>query len=131
MTSEMATPGPTMDARAAAVGETVAAIRAIERDLGVTPAALDRIKERLIALASRTELFPPESFPVPAGKPGKAYRLAEDPDHRFALYAAAGAPGRKAPPHNHTTWAVIAGVYGEEHNVFYRRTDDRSVAGQG
>ncbi len=124
-------PGAAMDARAAAVAETVAAIRGIERELGMTPAALDRIKERLIALASRSELFPAESFPVPAGMPGKAYRLAEDRDHRFALYAAAGAPGREAPPHNHTTWAVIAGVYGEEHNVFYRRTDDRSVPGQG
>jgi rhodanese-related sulfurtransferase len=40
-------------------------------------------------------------------------------------------PGRAAPPHNHTTWAVIAGVYGEERNVFYRRTDDRSVVGEG
>jgi rhodanese-related sulfurtransferase/predicted metal-dependent enzyme (double-stranded beta helix superfamily) len=125
------TPGGVADARAAAVTETVAAIRAIEREGGVTPEALERIKEHLIALATRAELFPPESFPVPPGMPGKAYRLAEDGDHRFALYAAAGAPGRKAPPHNHTTWAVIAGVYGEEHNVFYRRTDDRSAAGSG
>jgi rhodanese-related sulfurtransferase/predicted metal-dependent enzyme (double-stranded beta helix superfamily) len=124
-------PGAVMDARAAAVAETVQAVRQIETELGVTSAALDRIKQKLIALATRSELFPPESFPVPPGLPGKAYRLAEDPDHRFALYAAAGAPGRTAPPHNHTTWAVIAGVYGEEHNVFYSRTDDRSVPGQG
>ena len=124
-------PGTVMDMRAAAVAETVEAIRHIEREMGVTPAALDKIKEKLIALASRTELFPEDSFPVPEERPGKAYRLAEDADHRFALYAAAGAPGRTAPPHNHTTWAVIAGVYGEEHNVFYRRTDDRSVPSQG
>jgi rhodanese-related sulfurtransferase/predicted metal-dependent enzyme (double-stranded beta helix superfamily) len=124
-------PGAVMDRRAAAVAETIAAIRGIEAELGVTPAALDRIREKLIALATRTELFPEASFPIPAGAPGRAYRLAEDPDHRFALYASAGAPGRAAPPHNHTTWAVIAGVYGEEHNVFYRRTDDRSVAGEG
>ena len=124
-------PGAAMDARAEAVAETIEAIRRIEAEMGVTPAALDRIKEKLIALASRSELFPEESFPVPAEMPGKGYRLAEDADHRFALYAAAGAPGRTAPPHNHTTWAVIAGVYGEEHNVFYRRTDDRSAPGQG
>jgi predicted metal-dependent enzyme (double-stranded beta helix superfamily) len=124
-------PGAVMDRRAVAVAETIAAIRGIETELGVTPAALDRIREQLIALATRTELFPEASFPIPAGAAGRAYRLAEDPDHRFALYASAGAPGRAAPPHNHTTWAVIAGVYGEEHNVFYRRTDDRSVAGEG
>jgi rhodanese-related sulfurtransferase/predicted metal-dependent enzyme (double-stranded beta helix superfamily) len=120
-----------MDRRAAAVAETIAAIRGIEAELGVTPAALDKIREKLIGLATRSELFPEASFPIPAGAPGRAYRLAEDPDHRFALYASAGSPGRAAPPHNHTTWAVIAGVYGEEHNIFYRRTDDRSVAGEG
>src|SRR6266446_878324 len=120
-----------MDQRAAAVTETIAAIRGIEHEMGVTPAALDQIREKLIALASRTELFPEMSFPVLPGKPGRGYRLAEDADHRFALYASAGAPGRAAPPHNHTTWAVIAGVYGEEHNVFYRRADDRSVPGEG
>src|SRR5437763_12269549 len=124
-------PGAIMDARAAAVAATIEAIRGIEAEMGLTQPALDKIREKLIALASRTELFPADSFPVPEGRPGKAYRLAEDADHRFALYAAAGAPGRTAPPHNHTTWAVIAGVYGEEHNVFYRRTDDRSVSGQG
>src|SRR5437763_16706136 len=124
-------PGAIMDARAAAVAATIEAIRGIEAEMGVTQPALDKIREKLIALASRTELFPEDSFPVPERRPGKAYRLAEDADHRFALYAAAGAPGRTAPPHNHTTWAVIAGVYGEEHNVFYRRTDDRSVAGEG
>jgi rhodanese-related sulfurtransferase/predicted metal-dependent enzyme (double-stranded beta helix superfamily) len=124
-------PGAVMDRRARAVAGTIAAIRGIEAELGVTPAALDKIRERLIGLATRTELFPEASFPIPAGAVGRAYRLAEDPDHRFALYASAGSPGRAAPPHNHTTWAVIAGVYGEEHNVFYRRTDDRSVAGEG
>jgi hypothetical protein len=84
-------PGAVMDARAAAVAETIAAIRGIETELGVTPAALDKICEQLIALATRTELFPEGSFPIPAGAPGRAYRLAEDPDHRFALYASAGA----------------------------------------
>src|SRR5579884_723857 len=123
--------GAVMDRRAAAVAETVEAIRAIEAERGVTPEALAAIKERLIALACRSELFPEASFPIPAGEVGRAYRLAEDADHRFALYAAAGMPGRAAPPHNHTTWAVIAGVHGEEHNVFYRRTDDGAVPGRG
>src|SRR5205814_982961 len=83
------------------------------------------------ALATQTELFPEASFPIPEGAVGRAYRLAEDSDHRFALYASAGAPGRAAPPPNHTTWAVIRRGPGEEHTVFYRRTDDRSVAGEG
>ncbi|MBL8700966.1 MAG: sulfurtransferase [Alphaproteobacteria bacterium] len=118
-------------ARAVAVAETVARVRAIERELGVTRPAIERIMAEVTALASRTELFPPESFPVPAGKHGEVYRLSEDGDCRFALYASAGVPGKAQPPHNHTTWAVISGVYGDEHNVFYERTDNRGTPGQG
>jgi predicted metal-dependent enzyme (double-stranded beta helix superfamily) len=108
-------------ARAAAVAETVTRVRRIERELGVTRAALERIKAEMIGLASRTDLFPAVHFPVPAGKHGQVYRLAEDADFRFALYASAGMPGKAQPPHNHTTWAVIVGVSGEELNRFYDR----------
>ena len=58
------------------------------------------------------------------GADGGIYRLAEDPDHRFALYASAGGAGKKVPPHNHTTWAIIAGVHGAERNVVYDRLDN-------
>ena len=102
MTSENG-PGTVMDQRAAAVAATIAAIRGIEAELGVTPAALDRIRETLIALATRTELFPDASFPIPAGAVGRAYRLAEDPDHRFALYASAGSPGREGDLTDHSS----------------------------
>lgn len=117
--------------RAAAVAETVARVREIERREGVTRVALDRIKAELIALGRRAGLFPFAHFPVPAGKHGEIYRLSEDADRRFALYASVGRPGKAQPPHNHTTWAAIAGVHGEEHNVFYTRVDDRSVPGHG
>ncbi|MCP4333226.1 MAG: hypothetical protein GY785_11270 [Gammaproteobacteria bacterium] len=33
-------------------------------------------------------------------------------------------PGRGAPPHDHGTWAVVAGLEGAERNVRYRRVDD-------
>ena len=65
------------------------------------------------------------------GGHGRVYRLAEDADRRFALYASAGVPGKAQPPHNHTTWAVIAGVFGDEHNVFYERIDNRDQPGFG
>ncbi|HEX2112954.1 MAG TPA: rhodanese-like domain-containing protein [Alphaproteobacteria bacterium] len=117
--------------RAAAVAQTMDAIRRIEAAKGVTPAALEDIKTELIQLASRTELFPRAHFPVPAGSHGMVYRLSEDADLRFALYASAGVPGKAQPPHNHTTWASIAGVYGDEHNVFYERIDNRDTPGQG
>jgi rhodanese-related sulfurtransferase/predicted metal-dependent enzyme (double-stranded beta helix superfamily) len=117
--------------RAAAVARTMDAIRTIEREKGITPQALDAIKAELTTLASRTELFPRSHFPVPAGSRGMVYRLSEDADLRFALYASAGVPGKAQPPHNHTTWASISGVYGDEHNVFYERIDNRDTPGQG
>ena len=117
--------------RAAAVAQTMDAIRKIEAEKGVTPDALAAIKTELIALASRTDLFPRTHFPVPSGSHGMVYRLSEDSDLRFSLYASAGMPGKAQPPHNHTTWASISGVYGDEHNVFYERIDNRDTPGQG
>ena len=53
--------------RVAAVAATVSRVRAIARAEGETRAALDAIKDKLIALAARTELFPPAHFPVAGG----------------------------------------------------------------
>ena len=125
-----ASPADLLDRRAAAVSDVIERVREIERRQGVTRPALAAIERELIHLASRTELFPKEQFAILPGKPA-IFRLAEDPDNRFALYASAGALGKYQPPHNHTTWAVIAGVFGQEHNVMYERCDDRSVPGQG
>ena len=117
--------------RRQAVGALIARVRAIESGQGVTRASLERIKSELIALASRSELFPPAHFANLPGRPGTIYHLAEDADGRFALYGSAGVPGKAQPPHNHTTWASIAGVYGDEHNVFYERTDRGETPGEG
>jgi predicted metal-dependent enzyme (double-stranded beta helix superfamily) len=120
-----------MTRRFAAVEDTIAQVRAAEALYGVTPAALAEIKGALVDLARAEDLFPPDEFTIPDGAPARLYRLAEDADHRFALYAAANRPGRSAPPHNHTTWAAIAGVRGREHNVFYQRVDNGEVPGEG
>ena len=123
--------GSLMDRRATAVAAAIAEIRGVESRHGTDRSALEEIKRVVIGLASQTDLFPDEHFPVPPKALGAIYRLSEDADRRFALYASVGAPGRAQPPHNHTTWAVIAGVRGDEHNVFYDRIDNRSTPGTG
>lgn len=90
---------------------------------------LDAIKTELMALASNRELFPVAEFPPIEGGNSSMYRLSEDPDHRYALYVVAPASGGFAPPHDHATWAVIAGIHGREKNKLYRRLDDGSQAG--
>jgi len=120
-----------VEQRTRAVEELIQRVRAIEGRDGVTRASLERIKAELIALASRTELFPAAHFANVPGRAGTIYHLAEDRDGRFALYGSAGVPGKAQPPHNHTTWASIAGVYGDEHNVFYERSDHGEMPGEG
>ena len=105
------------------IASAVSEIRVIEKEQGVTRDSLEKIKQRLIRLA-RPELFPASDFPPPApgGKLKSClYRVAEDADHRFALYVNSSLGGHATPAHNHTTWAVIVGVTGEELNRFYDR----------
>jgi predicted metal-dependent enzyme (double-stranded beta helix superfamily) len=119
--------------RRAAVTEVIAGIRRVEREQGVTRPALADVRELLKPLAARTELFPAEDFPPVRDERGQdpIYLLSEDGDKRFALYMSVSKGAKQVPPHNHTTWAVIVGVAGEEENYFYERTDDGTQAGHG
>jgi len=80
-------------------------IRSIEADVGITREGVDAILARLLELAAQRELFPLEDFPAPdADSPSGSslYRLAQDADDRFALYAQSTRDGTKTPAHNHT-----------------------------
>lgn len=117
--------------RAAAISDTVARIRDIENTHGVSRESLALIKQALLTLAERRELFSPEDFPPPSeGDPRNSclYRVSEDADHRFALYVNSAHAATDAPPHNHTTWAVIVGIQGEELNRFYQHNPDPGKA---
>ena len=119
-------PGRTLE-RKRAIDTAVADVRALEREHGVTREGLEKIKQRLIVLAAQQELFTASDYPPP--QPGSKrnsclYRVAEDADHRFALYVNSSDGNYSTPAHNHTTWAVIVGVSGEELNRFYDRTGD-------
>jgi predicted metal-dependent enzyme (double-stranded beta helix superfamily) len=115
-------------ARAAAVAATIDRIRGIESEHGVTRPALEKIKAELMGLAAQEHLFPSASFPPPPNgeKGSNRYLLQEDPGNRFALYMNALNPGNETKPHDHTTWAVVVAVDGQELNKVYERTDDGS-----
>jgi predicted metal-dependent enzyme (double-stranded beta helix superfamily) len=110
-------------ARAAAVAATVDRIRGIEARMGVMRPALDAIMAELQALAAQERLFPSAEFPPPPNgeKGSRRYLLHEDPGGRFALYLNALNPGNETKPHDHTTWAVVVAVDGEELNKVYAR----------
>src|SRR4051794_20188814 len=102
MTTETTSPAPIHDARvsaerAHAVAEFIAGARALAR--AGESAVLGTIAERLTQLGQRRELFPEHHFPVSKERPNSVYRLAEDPDGRFALFVSAGLAGKYQPPH--------------------------------
>lgn len=119
------------DTVATARGEAVTAaiddIRRIESRFGVTRPAVEAIRDRLIELSAQRHLFPADHFPAPHSDDpltSYLYRLAQDTDDRFALYAQSSRGQVETPPHNHTTWAVVVGHSGQELNKFYERSDD-------
>src|SRR5215470_5626643 len=81
---------------------TVDRIRTIEKDKGVTREALEDIKAVMLELAAHTEVFPEEDFGLEKDDKGNfpIYRLAEDDDHRFALYMSTSIDAKDVPPHD-------------------------------
>lgn len=117
-------------ARAAAYLEAAHDIRAIDARPVPEAERLEAVAERLKTLADQTELFPLHSYPRAEGTPGGLYRLAGFPDRRGAIYVSLGFVGRRQAPHNHVSWAAVAGVIGgRETNVVYERVDDPESGG--
>ena len=116
----------TTAARTAAIGAAIDRIRGLEAEKGVTRQMLEGVHAELLNLAAQEHLFPTAVFPPPApGQKGaNRYLLHEDPGNRFALYLNALNPGNETKPHDHTTWAVIVAVDGQELNRVYDRLDD-------
>lgn len=115
--------------RERAVANCIADVKAIIGAQGVNPAALEQVKGRLLELAARRDLFSFAEFPL-LHKGSTMHLLSEDDDHGFALYAVAARSESETPPHDHTTWAVVVGVEGEEVNRHYRRLDDGAAPGR-
>jgi len=57
------------------------------------------------------------------------HALHEEPDHTLAIFVVTWLPGDETPPHDHGTWAVIAGLDGHETNHWWKRFDDGTVPG--
>jgi predicted metal-dependent enzyme (double-stranded beta helix superfamily) len=69
---------------------------------------------------------------VPNKEPGEGagvYPLHEEDDHSLAVFVVTWMPGDETPPHDHGTWAVIAGLEGHETNHWWKRIDDGTKPG--
>ncbi len=110
--------------RAAAVADAMDDIARVDAHCrergGIDRTGLERIKERLLRLAERDDLFSDEDFPPPqAAGASISYRIAQNDDEELALYIQSVGNGTSAPPHEHRTWAVIVGMRGRELNRLY------------
>lgn len=88
---------------------------------GVTRHAMEEILVSLETLAGQAELWSSARFHDP--KPEQLqvrHFVREDSDRTFALYLNVLRPGKRILPHNHTTWACVVSVSGQEHNALYQ-----------
>lgn len=116
--------------RQSAVQQSIERIKAFISKGGLDRAVLAQVLEEVRGLADARDFWTGEAFPVPDETSRQArYLIQEDPDRGYALYLNVMLPGRRIPPHNHTTWACVAGIEGEEHNFVYRRLDDGGTPG--
>ncbi len=119
-----------MSTQNAAVEATLTQVRSILAT-GIDRSRLEQVKEALIGLAGQSALWSDEHFPDPAEDEKQVrYLITQDTPQGLSLYLNVMRPGKKIPPHDHTTWACVAAVVGVEHNKVFKRDDDGSEPGR-
>lgn len=111
------------------LSEFVANLRAITAGTKGHGAIIDRVRPLARRLALSKEWLDDRYYACDPEQGFGVHLLQEEPDHTLAVFAVAWLPRRGAPPHNHGTWAVVAGVDGPEKNVYWKRLDDGSRPG--
>jgi predicted metal-dependent enzyme (double-stranded beta helix superfamily) len=114
------------------VSTSMDSIRRIINEKGVSRGALDEVKDILVSLTIEKDMFGDVEYPTPTPKEvAKVYLLSDDAGGDYSLYLISTRPrGRPSPVHDHGTWAVIAGLDGEEENTIYKRLDDGAAPGK-
>jgi predicted metal-dependent enzyme (double-stranded beta helix superfamily) len=109
--------------------EYVADLRAIAAETSDDREIIGKVRPLARRLALSKSWLKPEHYECNAEQGFGVHLLHEEADHTLAVFAVSWLPGGGAPPHNHGTWAVVAGVDGPEVNGFWDRVDDRSREG--
>jgi len=92
------------------------------------------IIRQVTPLAKKMALSPdgwvlPKYYECDAEQGFGVHLLHEEPNHDLVIFAVSWLPDRGTPPHDHGTWAVVAGVDGDETNINWRRLDDGGTPG--
>lgn len=105
----------------AAIGATM---RAASARLGERTPLTQRLQRTAGALRQLALQIDPMTTLWPRAKPGAGtqFLLEHDATSGLALYLVSDPVGAVDAPHEHLTWAVIAGIDGQERHRRYRRT---------
>jgi hydroxyacylglutathione hydrolase len=112
-----------------ALADFVQDLRCITTDTHDPQAIITRVSPLAQRLAMTRDWLQASHYLCDEEQGFGVHLLHEEADHTLAVFAIAWLPGRGAPPHNHGTWAVVAGVDGPETNTFWKRLDDGSRPG--
>ncbi|MBT3622763.1 MAG: cysteine dioxygenase family protein [Gammaproteobacteria bacterium] len=106
-------------------------IKSIIKFKGVNRDALEEVKNIVTSMTGEAEMFGDSAFPTPTPEEiAKIYLLSDEDDGDFSLYLISVLPVGPSPIHDHGTFAVIAGLDGDEENTIYKRLDDGSEDGK-
>lgn len=120
-----------MDATTAyGVADLAAELRRITSETGDEKEIIRQVSPLVKGMALNPDSWlKKEYYDCDADQGFGVHLLHEEPNHDLAVFAVAWLPGRGTPPHDHGTWAVVAGVDGDETNINWRRLDDGSTPG--
>jgi predicted metal-dependent enzyme (double-stranded beta helix superfamily) len=114
---------------AVAITHLLDVLRSITRTTQDPRVIVEHVRPLVVDLALSKTWLEAKHYECDPGQGFGAHLLHEEPDHTLAIFAGAWLPWRGAPPHNHGTWAVVAGVDGVERNIFWARVDDAARPG--
>ena len=83
------------DERITACARLLADVHAISAREGITVAALDAMKSKLVALGRQRDLFPLAEFDMPVAE-GRNHPIMVEPDDGYGLYLTINRPGKVA-----------------------------------
>ncbi|MEP7245556.1 MAG: cysteine dioxygenase family protein [Gammaproteobacteria bacterium] len=107
----------------------VSDIRKITAEETDTSAITKRIKPLALKLANTPGWMKEQFLQVDESQGFGVHLLHEEPNHDLAVFVLTWMPDRGTKPHNHLTWAVVAGIAGEEYEIEWERVDDGSKKG--
>ena len=112
------------------IAQLAADLRRIRGEIADEHRLLAAVRPLALRAAESRELWLDDRMFAPDHEQGYSlFPLSEEEDHSLAVFALSWLPDRGTPPHDHGTWAVVAGVLGPEWNTFFRRLDDGTRPG--